>query len=277
MLRLLVSRIPSLRWWGKGSSVRPPTPLPEPDPYYGDVKPHVIGFDWRKEPVNVLHPYKAPYNLTFGLCSIPGYLLTDIADRLPPLGMTTIPTSELIEIDSTYLEKVDERKRIMSQYPDAVLGVTEHTNGCVEEMYRWLTGVYLPKRFPSMFRLEDDVSGSHARIMNMVDGKDYPLEPPSDRIEALRIMGALVDEDFLFMLPSPDGEGYSLAAYVNCFANGDHTKKRLHMKLRDIHAAVPGYSENLARRLDVCFDKLEVGKIVVRTIVCYLQAPRIRA
>ncbi|KAM7183261.1 Protein of unknown function (DUF3445) domain containing protein [Naviculisporaceae sp. PSN 640] len=225
-------------------SAHPQPPLPDQDVHYGDVEPHDAGFDFRKVPVTILHPYKAPYNLSF--------------------GMKVIPTSELIQMDCTYLQNLTERKEIMARYPEAVLGAIEDTHGCVEEMYRWLTSIYLPRRFPTMFQIEQGEGNTFAHIKNLVDGEMYPLDPPKDQIEALRMMGALVDEDFLFMLPSADGDGYSLAAYVNCYANGDHTKKRLHMNIRDIHAAVPGYNENLAKRVDVWFEKLEVGKIVVR-------------
>lgn len=104
-------------------------------------------------------------------------------------------------------------------------------------------------------------------LRNLVTGEKCPLEPPQSTIKALRIMGELVDEDMLFMLPSPDGDGYSLQGYVNCFANGPSTRQRLARKLRNIHGTIPGYKERLERSVDKWFDSLEVGTFVKRVNV----------
>ncbi len=183
--------------------------------------------------------------------------------------MKTIPVSELIEIDSTYLDKIKERKIVMDKYPDLVLGAHPKATASVEEAYLWLLSTYLPRRFPSMFEIcsMNDQTGSMTHLRNLVTNEAFPLQPPTAPCEALRVMGALVDEDMMFMLPSDDEDGYCLRAFVNCFANGPDTRRRLEMKLRDIHGAVPGYQDHLAQRIDNWFDSLEVGKIVMRANV----------
>lgn len=44
-------------------------------------------------------------------------------------------------------------------------------------------------------------------LLNNVTSEHLPLTPPSDPETALSILGANVDEDFLILLPSPDGDG----------------------------------------------------------------------
>lgn len=69
------------------------------------------------------------------------------------------------------------------------------------------------------------------------------------------------------MLPNTDGDGHSLAAFVNCFANGPSSLRRLNMKLRDIHSEVPGYDNHLSVRMDKWFENLKAGVVVMRSNV----------
>ncbi|KAI0869444.1 hypothetical protein GGS24DRAFT_478738 [Hypoxylon argillaceum] len=178
--------------------------------------------------------------------------------------MEEISTSELILMDDTFLDKITQRKELIERFPDSVLGAKPDAHAAVREIYSWLTSTYLPSRYPTMFQLIKEV-GIPKSIRNLADGVVYPLEPPESMVEALGNIGSMVDEDLLFMLPSPDGDGYMLSAFVNCFANGSSTRDRLHKKLRDIHGLVPGYKNRLAKRVDQWFDNLEVGKIVKRS------------
>jgi hypothetical protein len=98
------------------------------------------------------------------------------------------------------------------------------------------------------------------------DGDEYSLKPPASTIDALKIMCQLVDESFLLLLPSPDGDGLTLRGFVNCFPNGPSTQKRLGMKVRDTHSNVPGYKEKTG--LDKFLHRLEPGRFVKRVNVC---------
>ncbi len=76
-----------------------------------------------------------------------------------------------------------------------------------------------------------------------------------------------MDEDFLILLPSEDGDGYTMKAYITCFPSGFNPASKLDKKLRDIHGPVPAYKEKLEKSMDRFFDKLEVGKVVKRSNV----------
>ncbi|EHK97868.1 hypothetical protein M7I_6366 [Glarea lozoyensis 74030] len=128
----------------------------------------------------------------------------------------------------------------------------------VNEFYVWIFGTYLPTRYPKMFVLHP------TSVENLVNKEHIPRTPPTSSLEALKIMGSHIDHDFLFMLPSEDGEGYILEGFVVCFPSGFDTSKKCGMTLREIHGPVPNYKEKLALSMDRFFDRLEVGKVVKR-------------
>ena len=104
-------------------------------------------------------------------------------------------------------------------------------------------------------------------LLNLATSESIPLVSPFDPIKALEIIGGNIDDDFLLLLPSDDGDGYVLKGFVTCFPSGFNTKDKFGLKLRDIHKPVPGYKEKLEKSMDRFFDKIEVGKVVLRTNV----------
>lgn len=84
-------------------------------------------------------------------------------------------------------------------------------------------------------------------------------------------LASWIDEDFLILLPSrpsaldKDQEPkYHLQAYATYFPSGFDTRTKLSKPLSEIHAPVPGYKQKLEKSMDRFFDKLEVGRAVLR-------------
>jgi hypothetical protein len=146
----------------------------------------------------------------------------------------------------------------MRDHHDIAIQAHPSIKPAVNELYTWLLSTYLPQRFPTMFKL----TPSH--LLNLATSEYLPLSPPSDPIQTLGILGANIDDDFLLLLPSDDGDGYVLKGFVTCFPSGFNTKEKFGLKLRDIHGPVPGYKEKLERSMDRFFERLEVGKVVLR-------------
>lgn len=177
------------------------------------------------------------------------------------LALTNSTISELVEIDKTYLSRLTLRKQTMRDHRPIVLQADSSIKPAVDEFYTWLVSNYLPTRFPTMFTL------GKSTLLNHATSEPVPLIPPSDSIKALEVLGGNIDDDFLFLLPSEDRDGYVLKGFVTCFPAGFNTKEKFGLKLRDIHKPVPGYKEKLEKSMDRFFDKLEVGKVVLRTNV----------
>lgn len=170
-------------------------------------------------------------------------------------------------MDKTYLDRIMLRRKIMAEHPKTALAAEDCVKPAVDEFYAWMLGTYLPTRFPRMFILQALAEQKPASLKNLVTNEEYSLAPKPRPLDTLRIMGGLIDDDLLFLLPSNDGDGYVLKGFVTCFPNGFDTAKKLNLKLRDIHSPVPQYKEKLEKSMDRYFDKLKVGKFVKRANV----------
>jgi hypothetical protein len=205
------------------------------------------------EPLQI-RPFKETYHLTMALQSC--------------------PLSDLVAVDKTYLAKIKLRRDLIANETKSVVECNPVATDAVRELYEWMFGVYLPRRFPTMFAL----SAEKLCLHNVVTNEYVDLEPPSDPIEALKTLGSHVDDDFLILLPITDPNAapicayptqdsttpYHLHAYVLTFPSGFNTPKKLGLPLAGIHAPVPGYASKLEKSMDRFFSALPFGKVVKR-------------
>ncbi|TVY17487.1 hypothetical protein LARI1_G004528 [Lachnellula arida] len=199
----------------------------------------LVDFDWRaKEPLKFRN-FKPKYHLT--------------------MGISNLSLSELIEMDRNYVSRMKLRKQIIEDHHDTVIQASPASRPALNELYTWLTGSYLPTRFPSIFTL------SPTHLLNLVTSESLPLQPPTDPIHTFELLGKNLDDDFLLLLPSSDGDQYELKGFITCFPSGFNPKEKFGMTLRDIHIPVPGYKEKLERSMDRFFERLEVGRVVQRS------------
>lgn len=157
----------------------------------------------------------------------------------------------------------------MAEHPETVLGAEDCrcVKAVVDEFYTWLVGSYLPTRFPRMFKVLPAAGEKPSCLHNLATDDKIPLQPAEKPVETLRTLGGLVEDDFLFLLPSEDGDGYTLKGFVTCFPSGFDTRKKLNLKLRDIHKPVPNYKQKLEKSMDRFFQRLKTGTFVKRANV----------
>lgn len=130
----------------------------------------------------------------------------------------------------------------------------------VLELYEYLISIYLPRRFPTVYALQEK------GLVNHITNELLPLTPSSTET-ALQILGSNIDDELLFLLPIENGVDkgkYALQGFVTCFPSGFATREKLGLKLADIHGPVPGYAAKLEKSMDRFFASLPVGKIVKR-------------
>lgn len=70
-------------------------------------------------------------------------------------------------------------------------------------------------------------------LRNLITQKILPLTAPSDRSATLANINRTVDEDFLMLLPFPNGNSYSLDSYIWAYSVGFDPASKLGLKLRD--------------------------------------------
>ena len=158
-----------------------------------------------------------------------------------------------------YAERIKARQDIVRQYPGA-LDCLDSAVGTLNELYEFLVQEYLPHRYPTIFRIDF----SAGAIENLVTNERLSFTAHADRYETLQRINRNVDEDFLMLLPSPDGGGYSLQSFVWAYPVGFDPQSKLGIKLRDAHQPVPGYKDKLALSMDRYFSSLEPGNIKYR-------------
>jgi hypothetical protein len=217
-------------------------------------------FVWDETKPLQLRPFKPKYHLT--MCKSIKFYPSYVFILNLKLALETSSLSELVEMDSTYLDRITLRRKVMEEYPGIALGASHKISKAVSEFYTWMFKTYLPTRYPTMFVLHSTT------LENLVTSEHIPLTPPSSSLEALRVLGSHIDHDFLFLLPSDNSEEYILEGFVVCFPSGFDTSKKCGMTLREIHGPVPKYKEKLALSMDRFFERLEVGRVVKRANVC---------
>ncbi|KAI9660984.1 MAG: hypothetical protein M1821_009311 [Bathelium mastoideum] len=172
--------------------------------------------------------------------------------------------SEFLLMDKTYQSRIQLRRDLLAAHEQDTVACNPKANDAVFELYRWLTTIYLPHRFPHYFMLsrKNDKSGS-LELKNTLTNEQITLRPSSP-ITALKTLGAHIDTDFLLLLPNTTTGKYHFEAFVTCFPSGFTTRSKLTLPLAAIHEPVPGYKDKIEKSMDRFFASLPAGRIVKR-------------
>lgn len=156
-----------------------------------------------------------------------------------------------------------------------MIGITDDSDArirlAVRELYSYLFKIYLPDRYPSIFKITYDKTDQIAGVENLVTGNILPADAESISLHAaLKVISENIDEDFFILLPHEmDGDTsgdvvYVLEAYAACFPSGFQPRDKIGKRLADIHGPVPKYKEKLQKSMDRFFARLEAGRLVKR-------------
>ncbi|KLU91664.1 hypothetical protein MAPG_10182 [Magnaporthiopsis poae ATCC 64411] len=195
------------------------------------------GFRWDQVAPKAFRPFKPIYHIT--------------------MGIQSSTPSELIEIDCDYHEKIKYRRRILSENAATVTGSVPEGVLPARELYRFLLAEYLPARYPDIFTLQ----AHGAEFRNSVTQRSFPMTPPRDVLELLRILGENVEDDLFLLVETP--EGHRMVSFVCCHPSGFDPSAKLGKLLKDIHEPVPAY-DKIGASMERFFSKLEAGEVVKR-------------
>ena len=213
-----------------------------------------------------------------------------------------VSLSDLLQMDNTYLSRIKLRRQLMDDHPEATLACNDVAGPAALELYDWLVGTYLPKRFPTCFSpvvkheataaAESD-SNNHksspasipsqqpTHLLNRITSEHIPLHQ-TNPLTALRTISSHIDTDFLILLPQsspsqtppstaatpqeqqPSQPTYHLQAFSTTFPSGFSTLSKLSLPLSAIHAPVPSYMPKLSRSMDRFFARLPPGQVARR-------------
>jgi hypothetical protein len=130
-------------------------------------------------------------------------------------------------MDNTYLERIKLRRELMDAHPEATLACNDVAGPATLELYEWLVGTYLPRRFPTCFSLvfnqeattaaDSAIKHDHLSIppqqgqqqqqqpthlLSTITSEPIPLHS-TNPLQALCTLSSHIDTDFLILLPEP--------------------------------------------------------------------------
>lgn len=105
------------------------------------------------------------------------------------------------------------------------------------------------------------------RFHNLVTDAAVPLQPPADPVEALKILGANIEDDLFLLQQEP--EGHRCVAAMCTSPSGFDPSEKLGKLMKDIHTPVPAY-EKIGPSMERFFSRVEVGNNAVRNNVSHI-------
>lgn len=252
---------------GSGSSFKPQRSLSlrrfegqAARPLRSDADPTVFieplsGFDiWATNPIPY-RPYATQGHVTMG--KPPS--LNNVWGVLTEPGIQKRARQEWIRMDNNYKKRIHEREPLIANHADCTIGTGPLVDPAIEELYTEIMIDYLPKRYPTIFRKEDNM------CLNTVMGSRYPLSTENmTPTDMLKYLGLNVEEDFYFMCPDVEDGQFRLQGYVACFPGGFLSPARRGQSVREIHQPVPGYEEKLGKSVDRYFQRIQSGQFIGR-------------
>lgn len=184
-------------------------------------------------------------------------------DVLTEAGLKNAAPSELIVMDSNYLDRLTIRRDIIAKHGSSVHGHVPEGITPVAELRSYLLGRYLPARFPTMFALSDKGES----LKNQVTGRTCPTAPSGDADADLGVIAEFIEDDIFLLVQTP--RGHRCVAFLCCFPAGFDPSEKLGKVLEEIHAPVPSYGK-IGGSMERFFARVKVGEPVKRMNVSVL-------
>ncbi len=153
-----------------------------------------------------------------------------------PPGLAPLDMREWTVRHADFEGQMAERRRLLAEHPDTVLGALHEGEDPGEELLEML-------------------------LAHLGDARPLTLE---EKFCQLTAIGRLVCEDFCLLVPDDASGEYRLAAAVLCFPSRWLLSEKLGRPLTPIHTPVPDYAGDLARRVNRVFEALRPERPLVR-------------
>ncbi|KAL8828444.1 MAG: hypothetical protein Q9191_002583 [Dirinaria sp. TL-2023a] len=177
---------------------------------------------------------------------------------IPGLALTKLENNWWLELESTYVARISQRKNLFAKHGGMVLAYLPGSElACKELMEMALQ--FLCARYPQYFFMTKDPSRGH-----ILHNRLLKNETIIDSMHPLHVLLENVPEDFACMLRNPDDGYYYLRAGVICSALGWNLGTKIGLQLRDVHGPVPDYKEKMEFSMDRYFSKLPASKPIQR-------------
>jgi hypothetical protein len=165
------------------------------------------------------------------------------------IGLKPFDPNDWIELDGDLETYLAEKDRLFATVPDSVFVARPDTAEAQREVLDALA-VYLPERFPDIYRRDGDAMTIGA------NGRRVPLDP--DDPSPLKTASLLVPEDLVLMRKCYDG--WRLVAASLCFPSSWSLAEKFDRPMQVIHTTVPAFGPGtrMAELIARIFDSLKV-------------------
>lgn len=165
------------------------------------------------------------------------------------IGLQPLDLKHWIEIEDQFIPQLHLKDQLLrTRHEDLFKALPESLPG--QQAVLDLLVDHLLTHFPWLYQQQDQT------LINLPTGQRWRI---SDFAQApLDLAGRLVQEDLLLMQPGP--EGYRLTAGSLCFPSHWRLQDKLGSPLAQIHQPVPGYAQQLERRVDHLFERLTADR-----------------
>ncbi|KAI3333945.1 alpha-1,2-mannosyltransferase [Ustulina deusta] len=201
--------------------------VPMPTPY--------LDFDIDKAKPRPYRPFRWPYHQT--------------------MSLTKLEPDWWIELESTYKERIAQRKGLYAKHGTAVLQWLPGSELACKELMEMVIQ-FICARYPKYFVLSEDKLWLENKILGVRANirEKHPLFILLDH----------VPEDFAITLRDPDTGYYAFRAGVICSAMGWNVATKIGLRLDEIHQPVPDYKEKMKFSMDRFFSKMPTNKPIQR-------------
>lgn len=154
--------------------------------------------------------------------------------------MTKLETDWWIELESTYKNRIAQRKELYAKNGKEVLDAMPGSELACKELMEMVLQ-FICARYPQYFTLVDK-----RVLQNKILGteQDVTAMPP------LEVLLENVPEDFAVMLRDEKTGFYFLRAAVICSALGWNVASKIGKQLHEIHEPIPEYKEKMQFSMD---------------------------
>ncbi|KAI0483590.1 alpha-1,2-mannosyltransferase [Xylaria cf. heliscus] len=171
------------------------------------------------------------------------------------MSLTKLEPDFWIELESTYKERIAQRKELYAKHGSAVLQWLPGSELACKELME--TAVqFLCARYPRYFVLSDNNLWLENKILGVRANlrEKHPLLVLLDH----------VPEDFAITLRDPATGYYVFRAGMICSSLGWNLASKIGLKLHEIHQPVPDYREKMQFSMDRFFSKMPTNKPIQR-------------
>lgn len=178
-------------------------------------------------------------------CVFHSKLPEDLVHLRPLPGVQPLKMADWLVADEVYAAQMRERERLIAACPDLVHGRCAGSEEAVEEALALILAQLSGR------------AGYERQGGQMLcpDGRSVDLSE-----EPLIVMGRLIQEDICIM-QKPDGaDEHILTAAILCFPAHWTLSEKLGKPMIRIHAPVPEYDAEIAKRVQRLFDGVQTGR-----------------